>query len=193
MLAQLLEDAVAGVVEIGVSVGADDAQLRPIVLGAADRGHGADQLVFHGNAAVDEGNDHFVAAGHDHDAQVDFLERDGPAAADRHALAGNFVLLFGRLGGRAEGLRVVNADLDLVAGPRLHLLEQVHEIDPRLDEGLRHVRANEGLDDDLVFRLQFFQQLLGPGGEGRELFVSDVGPQPAIAGEEDRQSDGHSH
>ena len=141
-----------------------DAELRAVRTGR--HAQAADQLVLHGQPAVQETDHLFLRAAGDGDPGED-VRKPGARALKVGQLPGRDAEPFPGLPGLGRvHFRGLDAHLHPAAAHGVQLLEHVEQARTGLYVGLRHLGTHEGLDEHGTLGVQFRQHPHGLAGEG---------------------------
>ena len=140
-------------------IGADNPDR--LALGLGHRVDRANQFVFDRNSVVEEGHDDFLQPATERRTENDLFVGNGPAGTEPDLFRSDPELLFGQGRLFAEGFQVVmDGHPDLVARHRFELIEHRDQVEAGFVVLLRHVAANERIDEDRMVRFQLAHQTL---------------------------------
>ena len=189
LLFQLVDDRPAAGAAHEVGVGVKHA--HRLALLAGDGGDGADELVFDGGAAIDEGHHDLLQAGGEGHSHEDVVPSQDAAFSGVHPAGRDAVALVGAGGLVAEPFGVEDLELDLLAAGGLDLPQLVQQVQARLDKrfGDLVLGADEGLDLDGPLRLEALQQLDRGRRERIEPLAGDVPSHQVVLPEKEGHAD----
>ena len=165
----------------------DPSAFRP-----RDHPDGAHQLVFHRQSGIQEGNDEFLGAAVEGDAQEDLIGSSRTLPGGGHLPGADVETLLGFTSLRRIPLGCHDPGLQAAPAQGRQLPEQVDQVVSSRKVAAGHLRAQVGLNEDRPGRIQPLDQRSRVGRERMNPFGGEVDP-PSQAVQQQRQSGQGDH